>query len=342
MSSKEIKPIWLILPDPQVENMTKKVLSDNPDLVEWCEVCVADSVTAVPVAKHAVSKGAKAIISRGGTASLLRDTLPHFTIVEIEPNIPLIVLRYFDLVRKYGEENVLLLAAKAFLPSDAQLDDLTKHGYNIQIFKESFPDRKLGIDTYCLSLNDLAIVLKNHMKKMQSPIFVFGDASASTVATELGIPNEIIQSNENEILAAIKNALRLITKVFIGQAMVLPEVEIAVEKAIKPVMNEFGFEVLAQVDRYRPETINVNILEKIRMSSLIIIDVSGERPNCYFEIGYGKGLNKPVIITAKDGTKLHFDIAGDRCLFWKSWEELDAKLRHALVEIGYKESSSKE
>ena len=56
--------------------------------------------------------------------------------------------------------------------------------------------------------------------------------------------------------------------------MILPEVEIAVEKAIKPVLYDFGFEVSAQIDRYRPETINVSILEEIKMSNLVIIDVT--------------------------------------------------------------------
>lgn len=335
MLNTQTKPIWLILPDPQIEAIANSALTDHTELDRWCHICVADSVAAVPIAKHAVSRGAKAIISRGGTASLLRDIFPCTPIIDIEPNIPLITLRYFDLVKEYGQGNVFLFAAKAFLPSETQREDLKEYGYNIQLFKETYSNSNVESDAYCLSVNDLAPFLKARIGDVQSPIFVLGDASACAIAKEMGIPNEIIQSSKNEILEAIQNSLSLIRKVFVGQAMTLPEVEVAIEKAIKPVLQEFGFEVLTQIDRYGPGTINADMLEEMKASNLIIIDITGERPNCYFEIGYGKGLNKPVIITAKDGTKLHFDIAGERCLLWKSWEDLDAKLRRALAEMGY-------
>jgi len=337
MAAIEIKPILIILPDSHIENTTKKVLSDNPKIARWCQVCVADSVAAIPLAKNAVRQGAKAIVSRGGTAILLREIFQRIQVVEIKPNIPLIILRYFDLVRKYGEGNVLLLASRSFLPSMLEQEDLAKHGYKLQVFEDYSSEPNIKKNEYCLGMQDLTTYLKDCIKRTQSSIFVLGDASACTVADELGIANEIIPSSESEILTAIQEAISSIRKVFIGQAMTLPEVEIVIEKAVKPVLLEFGFEVLTQMDRYRPGVITKEILEELEVSSLIIIDVTGERQNCYYEIGYAKGLNKPVLMTAKAGTKLHFDIVSDRCLFWKSWEELDTKLRHAFVEMGYKE-----
>ena len=62
--------------------------------------------------------------------------------------------------------------------------------------------------------------------------------------------------------------------------------------------------------------INIEIFKEINNSLIIIVDLSGLRPNCFMEMGYAFGLNKRVILTAKLGTKLPFDSNAIPCHFW--------------------------
>ena len=57
------------------------------------------------------------------------------------------------------------------------------------------------------------------------------------------------------------------------------------------------------------------ITEGIRNSEFIIADLTHEKPNVYLEVGYAWGLNRPVIMIAREGHRLHFDLAHHKCLF---------------------------
>lgn len=50
------------------------------------------------------------------------------------------------------------------------------------------------------------------------------------------------------------------------------------------------------------------ILEHIATSEWLICDISTERPNVYYELGYAHGIKKEVILIAEAGSNIHFDI----------------------------------
>jgi hypothetical protein len=62
--------------------------------------------------------------------------------------------------------------------------------------------------------------------------------------------------------------------------------------------------------------IDVEIIDQLSKSSIIIADLTGVRPNCLFELGYSFGRSKRVILTAKKGTRLPFDTQTIPCYFW--------------------------
>lgn len=62
--------------------------------------------------------------------------------------------------------------------------------------------------------------------------------------------------------------------------------------------------------------LNVEIFKEIINSSIVIVDVTGHRPNCHMEMGFAFGLNKRVIVTALDGTMPTFDTNCIPCYFW--------------------------
>jgi hypothetical protein len=81
------------------------------------------------------------------------------------------------------------------------------------------------------------------------------------------------------------------------------------------------------------ERIIPRILEGIRHSAFVIADVTELSPNVFYEIGFAQGLGKPVILTARQGTSLPFDIVDVPVLFWSGQEDLKERLRRRLVGI---------
>ncbi|MQY67808.1 MAG: hypothetical protein GH150_00255 [Hadesarchaea archaeon] len=74
----------------------------------------------------------------------------------------------------------------------------------------------------------------------------------------------------------------------------------------------------SKIEASREAFLNVETFEMIFGSSLVIADLTGLRTNCFTELGYALGLKKKVIMTAKEGTKLPFDLASFPCYFWST------------------------
>ncbi len=67
------------------------------------------------------------------------------------------------------------------------------------------------------------------------------------------------------------------------------------------------------------------IKELIEEAEFIVFDLSRERPNVYYELGYAHGVGNEandILLLAKEGTTIHFDIASLRILFYRSTEHL--------------------
>ena len=67
------------------------------------------------------------------------------------------------------------------------------------------------------------------------------------------------------------------------------------------------------------------ITDLIERAEFIICDLTNERPNVYYELGYAHGVGNEaneILLIAKDGTTLHFDIAPLRVQFYRSTEHL--------------------
>ena len=79
--------------------------------------------------------------------------------------------------------------------------------------------------------------------------------------------------------------------------------------------------------------VNEEILSAISCAKFVIADLSEERPNVYFELGYAKGLNKRVLSIARKGTKLHFDVSVNRSLMYDSETQLQLELRKEIEAV---------
>jgi len=99
------------------------------------------------------------------------------------------------------------------------------------------------------------------------------------------------------------------------------------------VCKEFGFNAQRTDESDSGERIIPRILAGIRRAAFVIADVTHPSANVFYEIGFAEGMGRPVIVSAKKGTSLPFDIADIPVLFWSGQEELKEKLRRRVKEI---------
>jgi len=78
------------------------------------------------------------------------------------------------------------------------------------------------------------------------------------------------------------------------------------------------------------------ITELIEQAEFIICDLTYERPNVYYELGYAHGVGneaRDILLIAKEGTSLHFDIAPLRVNYYRSNDHLCSILSANLKEM---------
>jgi len=98
----------------------------------------------------------------------------------------------------------------------------------------------------------------------------------------------------------------------------------AIKQAVTKIAPEFLCERIDNIqDDFR---ITDKILECIQRSTLVIADLTGERPNVYYELGFARGIGKKVIHLARNGTFLHFDVKDFNTIFYENIRDLEEKL----------------
>jgi hypothetical protein len=112
-----------------------------------------------------------------------------------------------------------------------------------------------------------------------------------------------------------------------------PGLEDAYETFVSTCDKE-GFKAF-RVDHHLDESKRIveGIMESIHRSAFVIADVSEHKQNVYYELGYAKALGKPVIVTAREGTELPFDIFDVPTLFWKNQRALRDGLQERIGKI---------
>lgn len=79
-------------------------------------------------------------------------------------------------------------------------------------------------------------------------------------------------------------------------------------EVIDPVVIERGF-TPEEMGRAKPEEafMNVEIFRALHRAGMVIVDLTGVRPNCTMELGYALARRRRVVISAQKGTDLPFD-----------------------------------
>lgn len=109
-----------------------------------------------------------------------------------------------------------------------------------------------------------------------------------------------------------------------------------VYSAIKDECSKIGLRARRVDENIGSGFIIREITDLIERAEFIIFDLTHERPNVYYELGYAHGVgNEPldILLIAKEGTNVHFDIAPLRIQFYKTTEHLRSIIASSLKEM---------
>jgi nucleoside 2-deoxyribosyltransferase len=77
------------------------------------------------------------------------------------------------------------------------------------------------------------------------------------------------------------------------------------------------------------------VFEMMHKARFIVADLTHERPNVYFELGFARGIGKTILTIAREGAKLHFDVKDWKCNFYTDSRVLERDLKDAFAsELG--------
>jgi hypothetical protein len=104
-------------------------------------------------------------------------------------------------------------------------------------------------------------------------------------------------------------------------------------EAIKESPSKCGIKAERVDEVETNDRIKERILESIIKAEFVIVDLTKERPNVFFEAGFAHGIGKIPIYLARHGTPIHFDLKDYPIIEFRNMKELKEKLTKRLVAL---------
>jgi len=126
-----------------------------------------------------------------------------------------------------------------------------------------------------------------------------------------------VVANFSNLVAALDRPVAFYVRLLNRDIVEFADVEKFFREVVDTTVQELGYRrVEMGTDASRYSLMNVEIFETLHYARMVIVDVTGYRPNCFIELGYALGRGNRVIVTAKSGTTLPFDQQAIPCFFW--------------------------
>lgn len=136
---------------------------------------------------------------------------------------------------------------------------------------------------------------------------------------------------QNQFIPAIK-------QVFVIMKFKDAFLDSAYEGVIKPIIKKFKYKALRIDEIQDSGKITDQILSEISRSEIVFADLSGERPNCYYEAGFAHAIGKEMIFTVRKGTPIHFDLFSYRFIEWETEDDLRQQLNRRFKSLTKEQS----
>lgn len=104
-----------------------------------------------------------------------------------------------------------------------------------------------------------------------------------------------------------------------------------VHKTIKRACQALGFDAERVDDIPFTGQITQKIKSSISLAQLVVADLTHSRPNVYYEVGFADAFDKPLLLVAREDAEIHFDLAGEKVLFYRNMSQLEDLLSKTLV-----------
>jgi type VI protein secretion system component Hcp len=104
-----------------------------------------------------------------------------------------------------------------------------------------------------------------------------------------------------------------------------------VHRTIVDVCTGAGITAVRADDIQHSEQVTEVVLERIRTSEVVIADLTGERPNVYYEVGHAHAVGKRPVLVRRRGSLVHFDLVNHNVREYETIDDLRAILTQRLA-----------